>query len=104
MKRILGVLAAGVLAIATGSVAMAQDAAVSTEMKAAAPAAAAPKEIVLQNGTHVWVDAEGKAWVNDATGAKVAAPTGDHVQADGTTLTVKDGMVVTAPAMAPAAH
>jgi hypothetical protein len=113
MKRILGVLAAGLLAVASFNAAQAADtsATAGASMKAAAPVdttaavktdvtattgdvKAATQQVTLKDGTTLTIDDKQMAWTTDASGKNVAATDGDKVTADGKTLTVKDGKVV----------
>jgi len=104
MKRILGVLAAGLLAVASFhayaadpapvadtavKAAVAVDATASTDAKAVAT-----QQFTLKDGSTLTVDGSQMAWTTDAAGKNVAATDGDKVTADGKTLTVKGGKVV----------
>lgn len=119
MNKLFGLLAAAFLAVTPVAAAMADDHAgghAATEaMTAPADEAAAAattteaapvvtQEVTLQNGTKVMLEND-KAFVVDAEGNKLPAPDGDHVLADGTTMTVKEGTVTaglpTPPAAAP---
>ena len=106
MKRILSVLAAGLLAVASShayaadpapaaDAAVAVKAAPATEVSATVDAkAVATQQFTLKDGTTLTVDDKQGAWTTDAAGKNVAATDGDKVTADGKTLTVKGGKVV----------
>lgn len=108
MKRTLALLAVAALAVAPFGFAKAEDAhAPAAEAPAAeAPAAeaAAAYEVTLKDGT-TKVSIEGDhAFVVGADGAKTAAPDGDHVLADDTTMTVAGGVITAGKPAAPAAE
>lgn len=102
MKRILGIVAAGVLAVASFNAAHAADAAatggaaVKAEAAVAADSAVKPatQQFTLKDGTTLTVDDKQGAWTTDAAGKNVAATDGDKETADGKKLTVKEGKVV----------
>jgi hypothetical protein len=106
MKLKLALLAAAMIA-APFSIAMADEhAAPAAEVAAdAAVAATAPAvaayEVTLQSGAKVSVEGD-HAFVVGADGAKTAAPDGDHVLADGTTMTVAGGVITAGKPAAPA--
>lgn len=112
MKRVLGILAAGILAVAPVSLAVAEevnaDVHVHSEVAAdvaadEAPAVAA-REFTLANGTVVHVEGD-HAFVVDAEGNKTPAPDGEHTLADGTVFEVTGGVASGLPAEeAPAAE
>ncbi len=112
MKRTLAFLAIAALAVAPFGFANAEDhAAPAAEAAAeAAPAAEAPAteasaayEVTLKDGT-TKVSIEGdNAFVVAADGTKTAAPDGDHVLADDTTMTVAAGVITAGKPAAPAA-
>lgn len=109
MKRTLALMAAALVA-APFSLAMAEDhaapaaeAAVEAAHDAAAEAAAA-YEVTLKDGvTKVSIEGD-HAFVVGADGAKTAAPDGDHVLSDDTTMTVAGGVITAGKPAAPAAE
>ncbi len=106
MKRTLALIAVAALAVAPFGFAKAEDHAPAAEAPAAeAPAAeaVAAYEVTLKDGT-TKVSIEGdNAFVIGADGAKTAAPDGDHVLADDTTMTVAGGIITAGKPAAPAA-
>lgn len=106
MKRTLALLAAGVLVATPFSMALAEDhAAPAADAAAEAPAeapAVAAYEVMLKDGvTKVSIEGD-HAFVVGADGTKTAAPDGDHVLADDTTMTVAGGMITAGKPAAPA--
>lgn len=106
MKRVLGFLAAGILAVASVSSAVAEEVKgevhVHSEVAAEAPAVIA-REFKLVDGTVVHVEGD-HAFVVDAEGNKTPAPDGEHTLADGTVFEVKAGVASGLPAEAPDAE
>lgn len=98
MKKLSVALAAVLLTAAPIAFAHAEDAAATTE--AAAPAAETmTKSVTLADGTVVQIEGD-MVYVVDSYGEKKAAPDGEHKAADGTTIVVKEGKLVTPEAPA----
>ena len=112
MKHTLAILAAGILAVAPLSAAVAEDlhagAAVETDIEGTlgtAVAAPAINEYKLSDGTVIFAQGDA-AWTLDAEGNKVPAVAGKYTLASGTAfeLTVEEGKVAGFPAMESAAE
>lgn len=96
MKKLSVALAAVLLTAAPIALAHAEEHAAPTE--AAAPAAETmTKSVTLADGTVVQIEGD-MVYVVDSYGEKKAAPDGEHKAADGTTIVVKEGKLVTTPA------
>lgn len=103
MKKLSIALAAVLLTAAPIAFAQAEEAAAPAP-EAAATAPEMTKSVTLADGTVVQIEGD-MVYVVDSYGEKKAAPDGEHKAADGTTIVVKDGKLVTAPAAAaPAAE
>lgn len=96
MKKVLGILAAGILVATPVYMAMADShdkAAPEAAVEATADAAAAMEHTApLADGTVVHFEGDVASTV-DAEGKKTVLADGDHTLADGTVLTVKEGKV-----------
>lgn len=103
MKRVLGILAAGMLAVTPFAMANAEEhghaadvaaeAVAPVDAGAAAAVAVVSHQVKLLDGTMVTIEGD-MAFVMDAEGNRMAAPDGDHTLEDGTVLSVKEGKVV----------
>jgi hypothetical protein len=96
MKKMFPLMMAAAILAAplTATVAFADEmAAPAVEAEAAADAVVAT-EFTLVDGTTGVIEGD-KVFVNAADGSRVAAPDGEHTLADGTTVTTKDGVLVT---------
>lgn len=105
MKSVLGILAAGVLAVAPLSIAFAQDSAPVTEpthveAPAGEAAVAAVQEFVMEDGTTTMYVENSMAYTMDDVGTKTPVADGEHKLQDGTVVTVKEGVVSGLPVAA----